>query len=57
MSKHFKMYVTINSIIGEKRIDLAYPIQGKDVAIVSMFSDNIQFQIKKLMNILLITNK
>ena len=24
------MYITINDIIGEKRIDLSYPIKGKD---------------------------
>ena len=40
------MYVTINNVIGEKRIDLAYPIKNfvssKEVAVVSLFSDNIQ---------------
>ena len=38
----------INNVIGEKRIDLAYPIKNFDsskaVAIVSMFSDNIQYE-------------
>ena len=47
MSKHFKMYITISSIIGEKRIDLAYPIRGKKVAIVSVFSDNIRYEFTK----------
>ena len=42
MSKHFKMYITITDITGEKRIDLTYPIKGKEVAVVSVFSDNIQ---------------
>ena len=32
------MYITVNDIIGEKRIDLAYPIQGKEVAVVIMLS-------------------
>ena len=41
MSKHFTMYITINNFIDEKIINLAYPIQGKEVAVVSMFSDNI----------------
>ena len=41
MSKHFKMYVTIDNIIGEKMINLDYLILGKEVAIVSTFSDNI----------------
>ena len=44
MSKHFKMYITITDIIGEKRIDLAYPIPGEEVAVVSVFSDNIQYE-------------
>ena len=38
MSKHFKMYITITDIIGEKIIDLDYPIKGKEVADVSVFS-------------------
>ena len=45
------MYITINDVIGEKRIDLSYPIhptagQGearKEIAVVSMFSDNVQY--------------
>ena len=37
------MYITINDIIGEKRIDLSYPIKGKDIAVVSMLSDNVQY--------------
>ena len=41
------MYITINNITGEKRIDLANPIQGTKVAFVSMFSDNIQYRIKE----------
>ena len=47
MSKHFKMYITITDIIGEKRIDLAYPIRGEEVAVVSVFSDNIQYEFTK----------
>ena len=46
------MYITINDIIGEKRIDLSYSIQnfdsGKEVAVIRMLSDNIQYQILKL---------
>ena len=47
MSKHFKMYITINNMTGEKRIHLTYPIKGKEVAVVSMFSDNVQYRVKK----------
>ena len=35
MSKNFKMYITITDIIGKKRIDLAYPIQGKEVPLLA----------------------
>ena len=43
MLEHFKMYITITDIIGQKAIDQAYPIQGKEVAVISVFSDNIQY--------------
>ena len=52
------MYITINNVIGEKRISLSYLIQNfdssKEVAIVSMFSDNIQYEITKTMEFKLI---
>ena len=35
------MYITINDVIGEKRIDLSYPIKGKDIAVVSVTIWNI----------------
>ena len=42
------MYITINDIIGEKRIDLSYPIRSsKEVAVITMFSDNVQYEIIK----------
>ena len=37
------MYITINDIIGEARIDLSYPIKGKEIAVVSMHSNNVQY--------------
>ena len=41
------MYITINDIIDEKRIDLYHPIQnfdsGKEVAVIRMLSDNVQY--------------
>ena len=40
------MYITINDVIGEKRINLSYPIKGKDIAVVSMLSDNVQYWLK-----------
>ena len=46
------MYITINGINGEKRIDLSYSIQnfdsGKEIAVIRMLSDNVQYQILKL---------
>ena len=43
------MYLTINNIIGEKRIDLSYPIHSnKKIAVITMFSNNVQYQILKL---------
>ena len=47
------MYITVNDIIGEKRIDLAYPIQDEEVAVVIMLSDNVQYWLKGSMKILL----
>ena len=49
--------MTITNVMGEKRINLAYPIQGKEVAIVSMFSNNIQYWKREPAKILLITSK
>ena len=46
------MYITINNIKGEKRIDLSYSIQnfdsGKKVAVIRMSSDNVKYEILKL---------
>ena len=43
------MYITINDIIGEKRIDLSYPICfNKEIAVITMFSDSVQYEIAKL---------
>ena len=50
------MYITINSIKGEKRIDLSYSIQnfdsGKEVAVIRMLSNNGQYQILKLHSVM-----
>ena len=47
------MYITINDIKGEKRIDLSYPIDSnKEIAVVSLFSDNIQYKILKLCSVM-----
>ena len=46
------MYITINYITGEKRIDLSYSIQnfdsGKEIAVIRMLSDNVKYEILKL---------
>ena len=49
------MYITINDIMGEKRIDLLYPIEGKDIAVVSMLSGNVQYWLKVSIEVLLKT--
>ena len=42
------MYITINDIIGEKRIDLSYSIDsGKEVEVITKLSDNVQYEIVK----------
>ena len=46
------MYITINNIKGEKRIDMSYSIQNfdsdKEIAVIRMLSDNVQCEILKL---------
>ena len=46
------MYITINNIKGEKRIDLSSSIQNfnsdKEIAVIRMLSDNVQYEILKL---------
>ena len=46
------MYITINNIKGEKRIDLFYSIQNFDsdkvIAVIRMLSDNVKYEILKL---------
>ena len=40
------MYITINDVIGSKRIDPSYPIHPrKEIAVITMFSDNVQYEI------------
>ena len=46
------MYITINNIKGEKRIDLSYSIQNFDssmeIAVIRMLSNNVKYEILKL---------
>ena len=46
------MYITINDIKGEKKIDLSYSIQNfdsdKEIAVIRMSSDTVQYEILKL---------
>ena len=47
------MYLTINDIKGEKRIDLSYSIDSdKEIAVIIMLSDNIQYNILKLRSVM-----
>ena len=52
------MYIMINDVIGEKTIDLSYPIYPKkEIAVVSMHSNNSQILLQKSMEVLLYTGK
>ena len=46
------MYITINNVKGEKRIDLSYSIQNfdsdKEIVVTRMLSDNVKYKILKL---------
>ena len=50
------MYITINNIKGEKRIDLSYSIQNfdsdKEITVIRMLSDNVQYEILKLRSVM-----
>ena len=47
-----KMYITINKVKGEKRIDPSDSIQNfdsdKEIAVIRMLSDNVKYEILKL---------
>ena len=55
------MYITINDIKGEKTIDLCYPIRPtagwgearKEIAVVSMFGNNVQYWLQVSIEVLL----
>ena len=56
------MYITINDVIGEKMIDLSYPIhsnvwQGKEIAVVSMHISNSKILLHRSIEVLSITGK
>ena len=46
------MYITINNIKGESRIDLSYSIQNfdsdKQITVIRMLSDNVKYEILKV---------
>ena len=51
------MYITINDVIGEARIDLSYPVcsgrESPEVTVVSMFSSNVQYWLQGTIEVLL----
>ena len=48
----------INDIIGRKRIDISYPIRSnKEIAVVSMLSNNVQYWLQGSIEVLLKTGK
>ena len=50
------MYIMINNIKGEKRIDLSYSIQNfdsdKEIVVIRMLSDNVKYEILKLRSVI-----
>ena len=50
------MYITINNMKGEKRIDLSYSIQNfdsnKEITVIRMLSDNVKYEILKLLAVM-----
>ena len=47
------MYITINDIKSEKRIDLSYSIDSdKEITVIIMLSDNIQYKVLKLRSVM-----
>ena len=50
------MYITINNIKREKRIDLSYSIQNfdsdKEITVIRMLSDNVKYEILKLSSVM-----
>ena len=52
------MYIAINDVKGEKTIDLSYPILSKkEIAVVSMHSNNSQILLHRSIEVLLNTGK
>ena len=50
------MYITINNIKGETRIDLCYSIKNfnsdKEITVIRMLSDNVKYEILKLRSVM-----
>ena len=47
------MYITINNVKGEKRIDLSYSIDSdKETTVIRMLSDNVKYEILKLRSVM-----
>ena len=51
------MYITMDDVKGEKRIDLSYPIKGKEITVISMLSNNVQYWLQESIEELLKTGK
>ena len=56
------MYITVNDVIGEKMIDLSYPIHstarwGKEIAVFSMHNSNFQILLHRPIKVLSIMGK
>ena len=51
-----EMYITINNIKGEKKINLSYSIRNfdsdKEITVIRMLSDNVEYEILKLRSVM-----
>ena len=53
MLSSYKMYITINNIKGEKRIDLSYSFDSdKEITVIIMLSDNIRYKVLKFCSVM-----
>ena len=51
------MYITINDIIGDARIDLSYPLKGKEVEVISVLRNNVQYWLQEPIEVMLKTGE
>ena len=51
ISKHFKTYITINEVIGEKTIDLSYSIRNDDMIVPGMANHSFNIELTSTIDV------